>query len=130
MTTARLRAVRRLTLGYDQRVVARDLGVEIPDGSFTVIVGPNACGKSTLLKALARMLKPQAGTVYLDGAAIASLAVEGGGHAARHAARSRRSCRAASRSATWSPAGRYAHQRLLRQWSREDEAAVDARRCA
>ena len=41
------------------------------DGGFTAIVGPNACGKSTLLRALARMLKPRAGTVLLDGAAIA-----------------------------------------------------------
>jgi energy-coupling factor transporter ATP-binding protein EcfA2 len=43
-----------VTLTYDARVVAQNLRVDIPDGSFTVIVGPNACGKSTLLKALAR----------------------------------------------------------------------------
>ena len=50
-----------LTLAYDQRVVSEGLDVAIPDGSFTAIVGPNACGKSTLLRALARMLKPKAG---------------------------------------------------------------------
>lgn len=50
-----------VTLGYDQRVIAENLSVEIPDQSFTVIVGPNACGKSTLLRALSRMLKPSAG---------------------------------------------------------------------
>ncbi|MFO7252043.1 MAG: ABC transporter ATP-binding protein, partial [Actinomycetes bacterium] len=43
---SRLRAT-DLTLAYEQRVVAEHLGVEIIDGSFTVIVGPNACGKST-----------------------------------------------------------------------------------
>ncbi|MGW0901436.1 ATP-binding cassette domain-containing protein, partial [Streptomyces goshikiensis] len=62
--TARLRA-EGLTLCYEQRTVATGLGVVIPDRSFTVIIGPNACGKSTLLKALARMLKPKAGEVYL-----------------------------------------------------------------
>ncbi|MFA1543128.1 ATP-binding cassette domain-containing protein [Actinomadura monticuli] len=62
----RLRA-EDLTLAYEKRVVAEGLGVEIPDGSFTVIVGPNACGKSTLLRALARLLRPREGTVYLDG---------------------------------------------------------------
>jgi ABC-type Mn2+/Zn2+ transport system ATPase subunit len=58
MTEPRLRA-EELTLAYDKRVVADKLDVGIADGSFTVIIGPNACGKSTLLKALARVLKPQ-----------------------------------------------------------------------
>ncbi|MFK0686558.1 ATP-binding cassette domain-containing protein, partial [Ochrobactrum sp. BD67] len=38
-----------VTLRYDERTISRGLSVSIPDGSFTVIVGPNACGKSTLL---------------------------------------------------------------------------------
>ncbi len=62
-----------LTLAYDRRTIARDLTVAIPDRSFTVIVGPNACGKSTLLRALARVLRPQAGTVLLDGRQISTL---------------------------------------------------------
>lgn len=36
-----------VTLRYDERTISRSLSVSIPDGSFTVIVGPNACGKST-----------------------------------------------------------------------------------
>ena len=52
----------RVTLAYDRRVVTQDLDVAIPEGGFTAIVGPNACGKSTLLRALARMLKPRAGS--------------------------------------------------------------------
>ncbi|MGB5858830.1 MAG: ABC transporter ATP-binding protein, partial [Pseudomonas aeruginosa] len=45
-----------VTLRYDERTISRSLSVSIPDGSFTVIVGPNACGKSTLLRALSRLL--------------------------------------------------------------------------
>ena len=56
-----------LKLGYDNKIIADDLSVAIPDGAFTVIVGPNACGKSTLLRALCRLLKPSAGEVMLDG---------------------------------------------------------------
>jgi iron complex transport system ATP-binding protein len=122
MTEPRLRA-EELTLAYDKRVVADKLDVGIADGSFTVIIGPNACGKSTLLKALARVLKPQSGAVWLDGQAIASYPskqvakqlgmlpqspiVPGGIVVEELVAR-----------------GRFAHQRLLRQWSGEDETAV------
>ena len=59
-----------LRLAYDDRDVVEDLSVAIPTGRFTVIVGPNACGKSTLLRALARLLTPRHGTVLLDGEEI------------------------------------------------------------
>jgi iron-siderophore transport system ATP-binding protein len=57
----------RLHLAYDDTEVISDLTVAIPPGEITVIVGANACGKSTLLRALARLLKPTAGVVHLDG---------------------------------------------------------------
>ena len=56
-----------LRLAYDQRVIVDGLSVDVPDGAITAIVGANACGKSTLLRALARLLKPQRGRVLLDG---------------------------------------------------------------
>lgn len=40
-----------VTLRYDQRIVSEHLSITVPDGSFTVLIGPNACGKSTLLRA-------------------------------------------------------------------------------
>jgi iron complex transport system ATP-binding protein len=63
-------AADRVHLAYEHVEVAADLSLEIPDGAITAIVGPNACGKSTLLRALARLLAPRAGTVTLDGQAI------------------------------------------------------------
>ncbi|GAB4046791.1 ABC transporter ATP-binding protein [Catellatospora paridis] len=56
-----------LVVGYDDRTVIDGLSVEIPSGQLTVIIGPNACGKSTLLRALGRLLKPRGGSVLLDG---------------------------------------------------------------
>jgi iron complex transport system ATP-binding protein len=56
-----------LTLKYDQRTVIEGLSAEIPEGKVTMIVGANACGKSTLLRGLSRLLKPAAGMVTLDG---------------------------------------------------------------
>lgn len=68
----RLRA-EGLTLGYDAQPVVRDLDVTVLDGKVTAIVGANACGKSTLLRGLARLLRPRAGSVLLDGKAMADL---------------------------------------------------------
>ncbi|PRY37297.1 ABC transporter ATP-binding protein [Umezawaea tangerina] len=118
----RLRA-EDLTLAYDQRTVAEGLGVVIPDGSFTVIVGPNACGKSTLLKALARMLKPRAGAVYLDGEAISSYKSK---EVARRLGLLPQTSIAPGGITVGElvARGRYPHQRLLKQWSAQDEAVV------
>jgi iron complex transport system ATP-binding protein len=112
-----------LTLGYEARVVVDGLSLTIPAEEITVIVGANACGKSTLLRGLARLLKPRQGTVLLDGEDIHHLptrevatrlgilpqqpiAPEGisvGDLVAR---------------------GRHPHQRWFRQWSIADEEAV------
>lgn len=69
--SARLTA-RDITLRYGDRVVSTRLSLDIPDGSFTAIVGPNACGKSTLLRAFVRLLRPTEGQVELDGRAVGS----------------------------------------------------------
>ncbi|MGN7201537.1 ABC transporter ATP-binding protein [Arthrobacter sp. SAFR-044] len=61
-----------LTLKYDQRCVVDRLSVGIPEGRVTMIVGANACGKSTLLRGLSRLLKPAGGAVTLDGKDIHS----------------------------------------------------------
>jgi iron complex transport system ATP-binding protein len=113
-----------ITLAYDGRVVIDGLDVRIPPAGFTVVVGPNACGKSTLLRGLARLLPPRAGTVLLDGADIAKLPT-------RQVARRM----GLLPQAPAVPAGltvealvrrgRFPHQGLLRGWSRADQAAVD-----
>jgi iron complex transport system ATP-binding protein len=56
-----------LTLGYSDDDVIRALDVTVPDGRITMIVGANACGKSTLLRGLARLMRPRGGEVILDG---------------------------------------------------------------
>ncbi|KOG59826.1 MULTISPECIES: ABC transporter ATP-binding protein [Streptomyces] len=57
-------------LAYDTRVIAEDLCLAVPDGKVSVLIGPNGCGKSTALRALARLLPPRAGQVVLDGKSI------------------------------------------------------------
>ncbi|MEW2378753.1 ABC transporter ATP-binding protein [Micromonospora sp. NPDC047812] len=112
-----------MTLAYERRTIAQDLSVAVPDRSFTVIIGPNACGKSTLLRALSRLLKPAAGAVLLDGEDIHR-------QPARSVARTLGLLPQTSVApdgigvAELVARGRYPHQGLLRQWSREDERVV------
>ncbi|MEV5827391.1 ABC transporter ATP-binding protein [Spirillospora sp. NPDC052242] len=122
--TGRLTA-RDVTLAYGDRTVSEDLDLDVPDGRFTAVIGTNACGKSTLLRAFARQLSPAAGRVELDGRDVAGyrpkpfareigflpqgLIAPEGMFVRQLVAR-----------------GRYPHQTLLSAWSREDERAVAA----
>lgn len=121
--TARLTA-RDITLRYGDRVVSTRLSIDVPDGAFTAIVGPNACGKSTLLSALVRLLRPDSGKVELDGREVGRYATK-----------------ALARQLGFLPQdplapddirvrqlvgrGRFPHQSMLALWSPDDEAAVD-----
>ncbi|UVM57441.1 ABC transporter ATP-binding protein [Pseudomonas sp. B21-012] len=114
-----------VTLRYDQRTISSDLSIAIPDGSFTVIVGPNACGKSTLLRALSRLLAPAHGRVVLDGKNITALAAK---EVARRLGLLPQSATAPEgiTVADLVARGRFPHQSFLRQWSAADEQAVNA----
>lgn len=119
---ARLQAT-DVSIGYDRRVISEGLDVRIPHGSFTVIVGPNACGKSTLLRSLARLLKPVHGEVLLDGRSIAGMAAK---ELAREVGLLPQTSLAPDGIvvADLVSRGRYPHQKLLKQWSAEDSRAV------
>ncbi len=126
--SSRLQA-RALTLRRDTRTLSHDLSLDIEDGAFTVIVGPNACGKSTLLAALARLLPPSCGQVLLDGQDIQQRPAQ---DVARRLALLPQSASAPDgiTVAELVARGRYPHQRLWRQWSHADEQAVQRALCA
>jgi iron complex transport system ATP-binding protein len=118
-------AAHEVTLAYDGHVVASELDIEIPDGQITAIVGPNACGKSTLLRALSRLLRPRAGTVILDGQSIHRLPTK---EVARRLGLLPQSPIAPDGIVVGDlvARGRTPHQSLFQQWSRDDESAVRA----
>ena len=105
-----------VSLGYGDRAVVDDLTVRVPDRAVTVVVGANACGKSTLLR-------PTSGAVLLDGAAI-----------------HRQPTKQVARTLGLLPQapvtpegvtvadlvgrGRHPHQGRFRRWSADDERAV------
>ncbi|MEH3090190.1 MAG: ABC transporter ATP-binding protein [Microbacterium arborescens] len=116
-------AAESVTLAYDGAEIVRDLSVRIEPGSFTVIIGPNACGKSTLLRGLSRLLAPARGRVVLDGRAISELPAK---EVARRLGLLPQSAIAPEGITVRElvARGRYPHQNLLRQWSEADDAAV------
>ena len=59
-----------LTIGYEDRIIVEELHLHIPEQKITALVGANGSGKSTILKTMARLLKPKQGIVYLDGKSI------------------------------------------------------------
>ncbi|XRQ12275.1 ABC transporter ATP-binding protein [Actinomadura welshii] len=125
MTTSHSLAAEGLTLGYGPRVVIESLDLTVPPGEVSAIVGANACGKSTFLRSLSRLLAPRAGRVVLDGREVHRTPAK---ELARTLGLLPQSpvapegitvldlvCR-----------GRHPHQKLFSRWNREDDAAVAA----
>lgn len=63
----------KLSIAYDKHLIVENLDLKIPKEKITSIIGPNGCGKSTILKTIGRILKKQSGMVYLDGEDIATI---------------------------------------------------------
>jgi iron complex transport system ATP-binding protein len=59
--------------GTPQTLAVRDVSIDIASQSITGLLGPNGCGKTSLLKLLAGIVTPQSGHVTLDGQPLTSL---------------------------------------------------------
>lgn len=123
MSNDELLGARALSLGYGATPIVDGITVDIAAGAITAIVGPNACGKSTLLRGLARLLKPARGQVILDGTDIARLRTK---DVARRLGLLPQSSIAPEgiTVADLVARGRFPHQTMLRQYSRHDQQAV------
>ena len=60
-------SVKNLCKSYDDLQILKDVNIDFPDGSTTVIIGGSGCGKSTLLRCLNLLEKPDCGTIEIDG---------------------------------------------------------------
>lgn len=113
-----------LSAGYDGKEILKGLDLTIPTGRITVIVGANACGKSTFLRTLSRLLVPTKGHVLLDGTSIHRTP-------ARQLARTLGLLPQAPIApegitvADLVSRGRHPHKSLFSRWTRRDDEAVD-----
>ncbi|KQS88177.1 MULTISPECIES: ABC transporter ATP-binding protein [unclassified Rhizobium] len=122
--TDHLLVAKELSAGYDKAEILHGLDLTVPPGKITVIVGANACGKSTFLRTLSRLISPSEGHVLLDGKSIhrmpsrllaqtlgllpqSPIAPEG------------------ITVADLVSRGRHPHQGLFSRWTRQDDEAVD-----
>ncbi|MCW2164348.1 iron complex transport system ATP-binding protein [Microbacterium hydrothermale] len=123
MTLERSLTAEGVTLGYGDRTIVDSLDLSLPPGKVTAIVGANACGKSTLLKAMARLLSPTAGQVLLDGKAIHRMPTK---QVARVLGLLPQSPVAPDGIAVSDlvSRGRHPHQGALSRWTRTDDDAV------
>lgn len=113
-----------VTVGYGERVVLNGVDVSIEAGGMTAIIGPNGCGKSTLMRTLGGLLPVQAGEVLLNGRLVAQwsrktlarqLALLPQAPVAPEGMSVRRVIEH----------GRFAHQRFFATASRQDHGIVD-----
>ena len=112
-----------LRLGYGDTVIVDGLDLAVLDGTVTAVIGPNGCGKSTVLRALGRLLPARHGRVLLDGRQIDRLPT-------REVAKVLGMLPQAPSApeglivADLVARGRHPHQAWYRQWSSGDEQAV------
>jgi iron complex transport system ATP-binding protein len=115
---------RHVSLGYGAHLVVNDIDLDISPGTIGAIIGPNGCGKSTFLRALARLLKTKEGTVLLNGSDIASMPTKAVATKVGLLPQSSVAPEGITVSDLVSR-GRYPYHRFGASWSESDQNAVD-----
>ena len=123
MTALHSLRTENLVSGYGRTTIVDGIDLDIPSGSISVIVGANACGKSTLLKTIARLLPAQSGAVLIDGKGIGQIPTK---ELARTLGLLPQQPVAPEGIvvADLVGRGRHPHQKLFRAWTAEDDRAV------
>lgn len=68
--------IKRLSCGYGDKTILRDISLAVDTQEIVTIIGPNGSGKTTLLRAVSRILAPREGKVLLSGVDINKMTPE------------------------------------------------------
>lgn len=123
MTAPHALRTESLVAGYGRTPIVDGVSIDVPMHRVSVIVGANACGKSTLLKAMSRLIPAMSGAVILDGKSLDQLPTK---DLARTLGLLPQQPVAPEGIAVADLVGRgrHPHQRLFRSWTSEDDRAV------
>ena len=59
-------STKNLNISYGNLDIVKDLNLDIPKGKITTIIGSNGCGKSTILKTIARIIQAKSGDIFVN----------------------------------------------------------------
>ena len=68
--------LKNLTIRYGVQAVVSDFNLEVQNGEMVSLLGPSGAGKTTLLKAVAGLIQPEKGEIFIDGRSVRDLAPE------------------------------------------------------
>jgi ABC-type Fe3+/spermidine/putrescine transport system ATPase subunit len=66
----------KLTIAYDGQVIVKDFHLCVAEGEMVSLLGPSGAGKTTILKAIAGLLRPTSGDIRIDGTSVLNLPAE------------------------------------------------------
>ncbi|KGO12818.1 iron ABC transporter ATP-binding protein [Clostridium botulinum] len=114
---------KNLKLCYDEKIVLDNINLDIEKGKITALIGSNGCGKSTLIKAIARILYPKGGSILMEDRDILKMPSK---EVAKLLAMLPQSSNAPEDLTIYDlvKQGRYPYHNLLSFWSKKDEEIV------
>ncbi|MBD5638742.1 ABC transporter ATP-binding protein [Clostridium botulinum] len=114
---------KNLKLCYDEKIVLDNINLDIEKGKITALIGSNGCGKSTLIKAIARILYPKSGSILMEDRDILKMPSK---EVAKLLAMLPQSSNAPEDFTIYDlvKQGRYPYHNLLSFWSKKDEEIV------
>ena len=112
-----------LKLCYDEKIILDDINIEIEKGKITALIGPNGCGKSTLIKSISKILTPKSGEVLMGDKNLLKMPPK---ELAKELAMLPQSSSAPEDLTIYDlvKQGRYPYHNLLSFWSKKDEEIV------
>lgn len=115
--------VKDLKLCYDEKIILDNIILEIEKGKITALIGSNGCGKSTLIKAIARILMPKNGSIEMENKDILNMPSK---EVSKLLAMLPQSSNAPEDLTIYDlvKQGRYPYHSLLSFWSKKDEEIV------
>ncbi len=114
---------KNLKLCYDEKIILDNININIEKGKITALIGSNGCGKSTLIKAIARILKPKNGDILMEDRDILKMPSK---EVAKLMSMLPQSSNAPEDLTVYDlvKQGRYPYHNLLSFWSKKDENLV------